>query len=167
MQTITPTSDPDSRPWRMYVFRALSSFNMASIWRFKHKRHKSPEENCAMSRVHTPFWNSFLLLFISAKAGCIVENPVCYADTSARILGSDDVALGPITPEYCAQLCSTGHFRLAGTENGEECYCGDFLKTDKPTRSQSCDSECSGDSSSRVFVFLDCPEDIRLSAIKH
>lgn len=94
------------------------------------------------------FCSSFLLL-VSANAGCIVENSICYVDTPARILGSENVALGPITPEYCAQLCANGKFRLAGTENGGECYCGDKLNTDKPKAAQSCGTACTGDSSKK------------------
>ena len=86
-------------------------------------------------------------LLVSVKAGCVVENPSCYVDTSARILGSENVAFGPITLEYCAQLCANNKFRLAGTEAGGECYCGDKLNVDKPKVSTHCDSKCNANTS--------------------
>lgn len=73
-----------------------------------------------------------------------MENPSCYVDTSARILGSENVAFGPITLEYCAQLCANKKFRLAGTEDGSECYCGNKLNIDKPEVSTHCESQCNG-----------------------
>ncbi|CAJ1441850.1 unnamed protein product [Effrenium voratum] len=85
-------------------------------------------------------------LLASARAGCVVDKPDCYVDAESRILGRDNVALGAITPEYCAQLCANGKFQLAGTENGNECYCGDKLNTE-PRSSSSCRSKCNGDSS--------------------
>ena len=87
------------------------------------------------------------VLLVSVKAGCVVENPSCYVDTSARILGSENVAFGPITLEYCAQLCANKTFRLAGTEDGSECYCGDKLNIDKPKVSTHCESKCNGNTS--------------------
>ena len=86
-------------------------------------------------------------LLVSVKAGCVVENPSCYVDTSARILGSENVAFGPITLEYCAQLCANNKFRLAGTEAGGECYCGDKLNVDKPKVSTHCESKCNANTS--------------------
>ncbi|CAE7387994.1 BXL6 [Symbiodinium necroappetens] len=85
------------------------------------------------------------LLVASARAGCTVESPRCYADRLyVRILGHDNVAMGPITPQYCAQLCANGKFALAGTEFGSECYCGDKL-TGTPRKSTECKTACNGD----------------------
>ncbi|CAE7266592.1 BXL3 [Symbiodinium sp. CCMP2456] len=85
------------------------------------------------------------LLVASARAGCTVESPSCYVDTAKRILGHDNVAMGPITPQYCAQLCANGKFALAGTEFGSECYCGDKLNTGTPHMSVNCSTACNGD----------------------
>ena len=54
-------------------------------------------------------------------------------------------SLGPITPQYCAQLCANGKFALAGTEFGSECYCGDALNTPTPQKSANCSTACNGD----------------------
>ena len=71
----------------------------------------------------------------------------------ARILGHDNVATGPITPQYCAQLCANGKFALAGTEFGSECYCGNKLNTQTPQKAQNCSKVCNGDGKQKCGGF--------------
>ncbi len=78
-----------------------------------------------------------------AAAGCTAGHVQCYVDDSARILGTAAVYVGALTPEYCASRCSQLGKRLAGVENGQECYCADALRPDAQTGS-GCQMDCSG-----------------------
>ena len=78
-----------------------------------------------------------------AAAGCTAGHVQCYVDDSARILGTAAVYVGALTPEYCASRCSQLGKRLAGVENGQECYCADALRPNAQTGS-GCQMDCSG-----------------------
>lgn len=65
---------------------------------------------------------------IAVDAGCTVDKVTCYVDKNSRILENKDVnGGGPLTQEYCAQLCANKHKTLAGVEYGNQCYCGDAI----------------------------------------
>jgi hypothetical protein len=73
-----------------------------------------------------------------------VEHPRCYVDDAQRILGSGDEVPNDadgMYNEFCAQLCHNGGFALAGTEDGDQCFCGNSLRPDAK-RGTGCDSEC-------------------------
>jgi len=81
----------------------------------------------------------------TVRSGCVVEkNLACYVDTSSRILGENNEADGPISNAYCAQLCHNSNKALFGTENGDECYCGDTFNVASPQKSTGCGTECNG-----------------------
>lgn len=86
----------------------------------------------------------FTACIVSVHAECTVSDARCFVDTSSRILGSTNVAQGPISNEYCAQLCSDLNKTMAGTENGNECYCGNALNVENPESSTGCSATCSG-----------------------
>lgn len=93
------------------------------------------------------------LLFPSlAHAGCVVDSPTCYVDTQNRVLGHSNVATGLVSLEYCAQLCANDNYSLAGTENGNECYCGNKLNT-APKKGNSCGVPCSGNGKQKCGGF--------------
>lgn len=88
-----------------------------------------------------------LLLPTLSEAGCTVESPKCYIDSQQRLLGNDNIAgSDPITLKYCSQLCANLGKKLAGAENGNECYCGDSLNY-APISGDGCTVQCSGNSS--------------------
>jgi hypothetical protein len=61
-----------------------------------------------------------------AFGGCIVSNPQCYVDDNNRILGHNDQnGMDGNNNEWCAQICYNQGKKLAGTEYGIQCYCGD------------------------------------------
>jgi hypothetical protein len=71
----------------------------------------------------------FLALFCLGQSLCFVPSTTCYVDTPSRILGNSSVNTNPdgLFNEYCASLCFALNFTLAGTEDSDECYCGDAL----------------------------------------
>lgn len=82
-----------------------------------------------------------------ASAGCKLQHYKCYVDDHSRILNTLRYSEGPISLEYCAQFCSDHHLKLAGVENGSECYCGDKLRSDaKAATAGECNIKCSADS---------------------
>ena len=88
-----------------------------------------------------------LLLLASvatARGGCSIGRTTCYTDSSNRILGGKNFGSGPMTRQYCAQLCYNQRLSLGGVENGNECYCGNNFNIDSPSKSSDCNVACSG-----------------------
>lgn len=83
------------------------------------------------------------LFAVSSWALCTVTDPTCYVDNAQRILGSQAVDNGAdgLYNEYCAQLCHDAGFALAGTEDSDECYCGNALRPGAQQGS-GCDMQC-------------------------
>lgn len=74
----------------------------------------------------------FLLvhLFLAVSVAlCHVGPSTCYVDTPSRVLGQGNVNSdgASLYNEYCAWLCFKLNFSLAGSENSNECYCGNQL----------------------------------------
>ena len=68
-------------------------------------------------RAFVPF--TLLALVATVRAGCVVENAVCYVDDGNRILGQNDQNYADgLSNEWCAQLCANINMTLAGTEDG-------------------------------------------------
>jgi beta-glucosidase-like glycosyl hydrolase len=86
------------------------------------------------------------LLLAYANAGCTVTDPQCYIDDFDRVLGPVDVnAAGPLNNPYCAQLCHNMRAAYAGTENGNQCFCGNTIRKDtKVAPASDCSQPCSG-----------------------
>eukprot|EP01126_Amoeba_proteus_P045003 TRINITY_DN5024_c0_g4_i1.p1 TRINITY_DN5024_c0_g4~~TRINITY_DN5024_c0_g4_i1.p1 ORF type:complete len:239 (+),score=18.48 TRINITY_DN5024_c0_g4_i1:56-772(+) len=88
-----------------------------------------------------------LVLWVAIVAGgCTVSNSTCYVDDNNRILGSTNQnSMDGNNNEWCAQLCHQQQMRLAGTEFGNECYCGNSIRngaTKAP--STECNMPCTG-----------------------
>lgn len=71
----------------------------------------------------------------------------CYADDSSRALnGSGLVSVaGGMTSGRCIDFCQTQGFILAGTEDGTQCFCGDFLIDSILLPIERCNATCAGD----------------------
>lgn len=99
-------------------------------------------------------WKALLLccvlssafLFVHVSGGCTVVNPQCYVDDSGRILGNEDMNPSPedgLYNEYCGQVCSDLGYKLAGTENGDQCFCGNSVRADAQKAPQTdCNTPC-------------------------
>ena len=82
--------------------------------------------------------------FKASPNGCTVSSVKCYVDDANRIL-NEQRTTGPLSQEYCAQFCSNSGYSLAGVENGNECYCGNKLRSDaKAATDSDCSVACSG-----------------------
>ncbi|KAG8167016.1 hypothetical protein KVR01_002705 [Diaporthe batatas] len=71
----------------------------------------------------------------------------CYADDPNRVLSKAetlDVRRG-MTNEACIGFCQRQGFTLAGTEDGEQCFCGHVLIGSALLRPTHCDTPCTGD----------------------
>ncbi|KAJ6618724.1 WSC domain-containing protein, partial [Mycena sp. CBHHK59/15] len=71
---------------------------------------------------------------------------MCAIDNSARVLTGYQGTDAALTPASCISKCAGLGFSLSGVENGNECYCGNFL-TNSPigARDVQCGTPCSGD----------------------
>ncbi|KAI0106651.1 hypothetical protein F4814DRAFT_65667 [Daldinia grandis] len=72
----------------------------------------------------------------------------CWADQADnRALDMEPLpSLGPLTNEGCVQHCIGRGFLMAGTENGDSCYCGNFLNGTQKLDDSVCSVSCTGDS---------------------
>ena len=67
----------------------------------------------------------------------------CFADASARVLGDGGkIAPGEMTNQECASECSD--YKFFGTENGDQCYCGDKMAFETPASPWHCATHCAG-----------------------
>ncbi len=94
--------------------------------------------------MYSPF---FFLLFVLCSGLCHVGKTVCYVDTPTRVLqGNNAQDINPnhsLYNGYCAWLCFQNNSTLAGTEDSDECYCGDFLVPGvKIAPSDDCNMQC-------------------------
>ncbi|KAI1407563.1 hypothetical protein F5Y13DRAFT_205902 [Hypoxylon sp. FL1857] len=74
----------------------------------------------------------------------------CWADQADhRILNMESPPpnLGPLTNEDCVRHCLGRGFLMAGTENGSDCYCGNFLNGTQHLDDDVCSTPCTGDPS--------------------
>lgn len=89
----------------------------------------------------------------SAPTQLVVGNMVfryegCWSDPGdPHVLDTRLDAISSVTLETCAVACRKSNYAYFGTENGQECWCGNYLNTASPTPSsaQSCASPCLGD----------------------
>ncbi|KAF7329976.1 putative fungistatic metabolite [Mycena kentingensis (nom. inval.)] len=91
----------------------------------------------------------------SASSGVSVTGPpagwtymMCAVDNNARILIGYQGQDGALTPASCIAKCVALNYRIAGLQNGNECYCSNGL-TNNPigARDKECANPCAGDSS--------------------
>ncbi|TLD24869.1 hypothetical protein PspLS_05623 [Pyricularia sp. CBS 133598] len=74
----------------------------------------------------------------------------CYSDSTERALG-DLMFLGqadgtPMDNRQCLDMCQKAGYKVAGTEDGTECYCGNYVYNSYLIDDSRCSSPCSGDS---------------------
>ncbi|KAL1746452.1 glycosyl hydrolase family 71-domain-containing protein [Schizophyllum fasciatum] len=75
--------------------------------------------------------------------GCVQEAG------SGRALAGASYTQSNMTPAVCQALCDQGSYTLAGTEYGNQCYCGNSYSngaTGAVVASSQCSSKCAGDS---------------------
>lgn len=74
----------------------------------------------------------------------------CFQDAISRILlGAKpvDYLQGDVSSEECIDHCTSGGYKLAGTENGRECWCGSSIRDDAVRLPESqCGKPCQGES---------------------
>jgi glucan endo-1,3-alpha-glucosidase len=73
----------------------------------------------------------------------------CYVDASTRMLRvSATLSQAGLTTELCISTCTQGGFTMAGTENGNQCFCGSQIYqvsgAGVSTASSECSSACNG-----------------------
>ncbi|KAG9044270.1 hypothetical protein FS837_008421 [Tulasnella sp. UAMH 9824] len=72
----------------------------------------------------------------------------CYVDQTARTLtGASKLNWSVMTPALCAANCAG--YTYFGTENGNECYCGNALTSNVPKAISECNVNCAGDASQK------------------
>ncbi|KAH8761398.1 WSC domain-containing protein [Hyaloscypha finlandica] len=68
----------------------------------------------------------------------------CYTITGNRAVLTQVNQHGELmTPEICQTACGDLGFTMAGTERGDDCWCGNIFKTGSP--SHACTTPCNGD----------------------
>ncbi|KZO99601.1 WSC-domain-containing protein [Calocera viscosa TUFC12733] len=71
----------------------------------------------------------------------------CYTDANARTLPSDATSSNSMTVEACQSFCLGAGFTLAGTEDGNECWCSDSISNGGTQASAGdCSTTCAGNS---------------------
>lgn len=75
------------------------------------------------------------------------EHVGCYRDASNRVLPHAYWSAGAMTPEACVDHCRSSGFKMAGLEDGRQCFCGDSYGTAGGV--DGCKTPCSGDTSKR------------------
>ncbi|KAL7924078.1 WSC domain-containing protein [Trichoderma austrokoningii] len=72
----------------------------------------------------------------------------CFQDAISRtLLGAKpvDYLQGDVSSKECVEHCTSGGYRLAGTENGRECWCGTSIRDDAVRLPESqCGKPCQG-----------------------
>ncbi|KAK3951616.1 hypothetical protein QBC32DRAFT_159629 [Pseudoneurospora amorphoporcata] len=72
----------------------------------------------------------------------------CYKDDAARALKNDSITatvVGGMTTEICITFCETLGYRLAGTEAGYMCFCGDEVVDSWRIAESDCGIPCEGE----------------------
>jgi hypothetical protein len=72
--------------------------------------------------------------------GCANE----YTTTTGRALGGVNVANNTINNEQCANYCASQNYLYAGTEYGNQCYCGSSFKPGAFLNATGCTMPCVG-----------------------
>eukprot|EP01064_Diplonema_japonicum_P006538 TRINITY_DN1438_c0_g1_i1.p1 TRINITY_DN1438_c0_g1~~TRINITY_DN1438_c0_g1_i1.p1 ORF type:complete len:208 (+),score=38.61 TRINITY_DN1438_c0_g1_i1:824-1447(+) len=68
----------------------------------------------------------------------------CFKDNAARKLPVL-AYVGDVTNEECATICQSRGYTYAGTQDGDQCRCGNDLSTSVRTATSLCDERCAGD----------------------
>ena len=75
-----------------------------------------------------------------------VWNGQCVVDSPSRILPYNWGRANDRTPANCIALCREKNYKLAGVQDGSECYCGNAGPA-STTSGAECNHLCPGDSS--------------------
>ncbi|KAI8811253.1 WSC domain-containing protein [Cladochytrium replicatum] len=72
----------------------------------------------------------------------------CYVDASSRMLGVYSTATSSNSVESCIQTCSARNFIYAAVQNGGECYCDNYVRSDYGLAGSEteCSTPCTGNS---------------------
>ncbi|XP_053398181.1 uncharacterized protein LOC128556637 [Mercenaria mercenaria] len=69
----------------------------------------------------------------------------CFIDYRYRVLNGKGKQFHPNSGNRCKNFCRGYGYRYAGTESGEECFCGNKIRIKRPAN--NCDYECEGNPS--------------------
>jgi hypothetical protein len=84
----------------------------------------------------------------------------CYTITGNRAVLTQVNQHGELmTPGICQTACGDLGFTMAGTEKGDDCWCGNIFKTGSP--SHACTIPCNGDSTQVSFKSSKCSHNSR------
>ncbi|KAI8288052.1 hypothetical protein K4K56_008192 [Colletotrichum sp. SAR 10_98] len=70
----------------------------------------------------------------------------CFKDSNVRTLDGDpsDYFAGSMSNEKCIEHCASMGFKLAGTEYGTECWCGNMFQIAERLPREQCNKPCDG-----------------------
>lgn len=87
--------------------------------------------------------------------GCYLDNGVPTLANRTTINGSG------LTPDLCGTACWANGFTFAGTERGNECWCGNSIRNERATDANTtCVTPCAGN------ALLTCGGDERIDVIE-
>lgn len=73
--------------------------------------------------------------------GCYLDDGVATLANRTTISGGD----GGLTPDLCGTACWASGFNFAGTERGDECWCGNSIRNELATDANTtCITPCAG-----------------------
>ena len=69
----------------------------------------------------------------------------CFLDSSANpALRGESLSSGGLTVSACVDFCQSVNYKIAGIENGKQCYCGNSMKNFVQMPLADCKVTCSG-----------------------
>ncbi|KIK51617.1 hypothetical protein GYMLUDRAFT_208512 [Collybiopsis luxurians FD-317 M1] len=123
-----------------------------------------PTETCGGSNIIMVYWDGDFDIPSSpptlwrsfwAYSGCFVDS------TDQRTFPTQVQTIGGVTPASCADACAFNGYTMMGTENGEECWCGNSTGAATQAPESDCTMTCNAD---RDFL---CGDANRLSVYHH
>jgi len=137
---------------------------------FSYLRSISPfyKANCFvfLSKMQISFHNALVGIFFGLGqlvASQTFEFIGCADETGnpTRSLAGSSITTANMTNAACQSFCHVNDFAFAGTEFGDECYCGDGLVNNATVGQDGCNIACAGNSTdicggvNRISVYQD------------
>lgn len=92
--------------------------------------------------------NNIISLFNTTGAAAVPQKPegwvACWSDSTTRALASYQYTATPMSSSICRRACAQQGYSIAGTEGGNQCYCGDSLASGGQVPASFCAMPCSG-----------------------
>lgn len=98
-------------------------------------------------------WTLNVYTKVASTSPAIWTSAGCYIDASTRMLRGSAILSQPgLTTEMCINTCTQGGFTMAGTEDGNQCFCGSQIHKENGAGVSTASSECSSACNGKLFA---------------